>query len=82
MYKRQVVKRVDGARGVGDRAGRDRAGLDGLIDRNADIAQIVQRVEDADDVDAVFDGKLDKLADNVVGIVLIAEEVLLSLIHI
>ena len=46
------------------------------------IAQIVQRVEDTDDVNAVLDGLLDELIDHVVRIMLVAKNVLATEQHL
>lgn len=48
------VQRVDGADREADRAARVRAGLERFIHGNLDVTQIVERIEDADDVNAVF----------------------------
>ena len=55
--------------------------LDGL-ERSLQIAEIVQGVEDADDVDAVLDGQLDELLDHVVVVVLVAQQVLAAQQHL
>ena len=53
-------------------------GLDGLLE----VAQIVQRIEDADDVNAVLDGLFDELIHHVVRIMLVAENVLAAEEHL
>ena len=54
------------------------SGLDGLLQ----IAQIVQRIEDTDDINAVLDGLLDELIDHVIRIMLVAEDVLAAEQHL
>ena len=53
-------------------------GVNGLLE----VSGIVQRVENADDVDAVFDGQADELVHHVVGIVLVAQNVLAAEQHL
>ena len=53
-------------------------GFDGLFE----VAQIVQRIEDTDDVDAVLDGLLDELIHHVVRIMLVTEDVLAAEEHL
>ncbi len=47
-----------------------------------DVAEVVERVEDADDVDAVLDGQLYELLHHVVVIVLVAQQVLAAQQHL
>ncbi len=78
----EVFRRVDGAGGVAQRALHMGAGFDGLVHRYLDVAQVVQRVENADDIDAVFHGFAHKGPDNIVGIVLIAQQILAPQQHL
>ena len=48
----------------------------------AQVADVVQRIEDADDIDAVFDGLLAEFLDDIVGIVLVAQNVLAAEEHL
>ena len=57
-------------------------GLDGLINSNFDVAQVVQRVEDTDDVDAVLNALADEGANDVIGIVLVTQQVLAAEQHL
>ena len=75
-------KVVDGGEGVADGALGLGSGGEAGLHRRLDIAHIVQRVEDADDVDAVFDGRGDKAADGVVRIVVVAQDVLPAQQHL
>ena len=54
------------------------AGLDRLLE----VAHVVERIEDTDDVNAVFDGLLDERIDHVVCIVLVAQNVLATEEHL
>ena len=77
-----LLQGVDGAGGEADGAGGVAAPLDGLLNGHLQVAHIVERVEDTDDVDAVLDGVLHKLAHHVVGVVLIAQDVLAAQQHL
>ena len=72
----EIILVVDGGNGVRQGGFHNTAvllrGADGLLQ----IAHIVERVENADDVDAVFDGLAAESIHYIVGIVLIAEDVL------
>ena len=46
-----------------------RPAFDGLLDGDPQVVDVVQRVEDADDVDAVAHGSPHETAHHVVGIV-------------
>src|SRR5947209_6412159 len=50
--------------------GADHAGprFAGRLDGDLQVAQVVERIEGADDPDAVFDGLIDKSADDVIGL--------------
>ena len=77
-----LLARVDGAGGVGNGAGSDRAGLDRLLDRHLEVVGIVQGVEDTDDVDAVANTGTHETAHDIVGIVLVAQNVLAAQQHL
>ena len=77
-----LLQGVDGGGGVGDGAGGDGAGLDGGFHGHLQVLGVVQRVEDADDVDAVFHGLLDKLLHEVIGIVGVTQHVLAPQQHL
>ena len=77
--------RVDRALRVGDAAGRDGVlggVLLGGLERGGDVAEVVQCVEDTQDVDAVLDGQFDELLDDIVMVVLVAEQVLAAQQHL
>ena len=76
---------VNGALGVAYAAGgygAVRAVLLRGLKGGFDIAEVVQRVEDADDVDAVLYRELNELLDHVVVIVLVAQKVLAAQEHL
>ena len=68
----EVILIVNGRDRVGERSLDLTAvlfrGLDGLLQ----VAHIVERIENADDVDAVFDGPAAELVHDVIGIMLVA----------
>ena len=53
-----------------------------LIRRDFHIAQVVQRVEDPDNVNAVAHGVLDELAHNVVSVMAVSHQILTSQKHL
>ena len=57
-------------------AGSHAAVLLGELDGGFQVAHIVQRIENTDDIDAVFNGLAAELLHHVVGIVLVAQDVL------
>ena len=77
-----LLQGVDRAGGEADGAGGVGALLHGLLDGHLQIAHVVQRVENTDDVDAVLHGILHELAHHVIGIVLIAQDVLAPQQHL
>ena len=77
-----LLEGVNRALGVAHNALCFRAGLEALVDSDFDVAQIVQRVEDTDDVDAVFNRLADKAADCLVGVMTIAQNVLAAQQHL
>ena len=72
----KIVVIVDGADGKAQRDLCPAAVLLDGLDCLAEIADIVQRVKDTDDLNAVFNGLLAEFLDDIVGIMLIAEDVL------
>ena len=52
------------------------------LDGRLHVARVVERVEDAEDVDAGPRGETDELADHVVGVVAVAEHVLPAQEHL
>ena len=70
------------ARGVGDGRLDFAACLFSGADGGLEVARVVQRVEDADDVDAVLHGLLDEGLDHVVGVVAVTEQVLAAQQHL
>ena len=70
---------------IGDAAGRNGV-LGGVFlggfQRGGDVAEVVQCVEDTQDVDAVLDGQFDELLDDIVMVVLVAEQVLAAQQHL
>jgi len=76
---------VHGGLGVGNAAGSHGVGggvLLGSLQSGADVAEIVQCVEDTQHVDAVLDGQLHELLHNVVVIVLVTQQVLAAQQHL
>ena len=79
------LDRVDRTLRVGDAAGRDGVfgGIFlGRLKCGGDVAEVVQCVEDTQDVDAVLDGQFDELLDDIVMVVLVAEQVLAAQQHL
>ncbi len=56
--------------------------LDGFVNGNTDISCVVERVENTDDVDAVFNALFNEHSYNIVGIMLVSEKVLTSQKHL
>ena len=78
----EEVEGVDGAGGVADRAlGVAAVLLDGA-DGHLEVAVVVEGVEDAEDVHAVLDGEGDEALEDIVGVVLVAEDVLAAQEHL
>ena len=77
-----LFQRVDGAGGVADGAGGDGPPLHRFLHGHLQVPQIIEGVEDADHVDAVGDAALHELAHHVVGIVLVAQQVLAPQEHL
>ena len=76
---------VHGGLGVGNAAGSHGVGsgvLLGGLQGGADVPEIVQRVEDPQNVDAVLDGQLHELLNNIVVVVLVAQQVLAPQQHL
>ena len=78
----EVGHGVDGARGVAERRLALPSRLVASLDGRLEVAHVVQGVEHAHDVDAVLDRLLHHGADHVVGVVLVAEEVLAAQQHL
>lgn len=78
----EVVLIVDGGDGVAHGGLHLAAVLPGGLDGLFQIPHIVQRVENADDVDAVFNGLAAEGVHHVVGIVLVAQNVLATEQHL
>ncbi len=76
------VDRMYRADRVRNRSLRVFAHLDRGLDRRIQIAEVVQRVEDAEHVDAVDGAALDELLDEIVGVVPVAEDVLAAEQHL
>ena len=77
-----LVERVNGACGVGDGAGGLSAGLHGLLYRDLEVVNIVERVENTDDINAVFYRAAHEAAHHVVAVMLVAEDVLSAQQHL
>ena len=77
-----VLDGVDGRGGVGDRALRVATVLLHARDGLLQIARVVQRVEHAEDVHPVLAREGDEPVHDVVGIVLVAEQVLSAQEHL
>ena len=54
----------------------------GRLEGRLDVAEVVEGVENSQDVDAVLDGQLNKLFDDVVMVMLIAEQILAAKQHL
>ena len=70
------------AEGEGDRDLGVAAFLVGRFDGGLEVADVVERVEDADDVDAVGNRLLDKVLDDVVGVRTVAQHILAAEEHL
>ena len=82
---RELCKRLDGVHGrlrIAYRARHLGAALQSLFGRDLDVGEVVQRVKDADDVDAVLHGLGDEHLHYLVGIVMIAEKILPAKEHL
>ena len=77
-----LLESVDRARGIGDGTGGNGTGLDGLIDGDLEVVDVVQRVKDTDNVDAVANSSAYEAANNVITVVLVAENVLPAKEHL
>ena len=77
-----LLQGVNRAGGEADGAGGVGALLVGLVNGHLQIAHVVECVKNPDDVDAVLHGVLHKLAHHVVGIVLIAQDILAAEQHL
>ena len=73
---------VHGAQGVADAALNMSTFLIGCLDGSLQVAGIVQRVENTDDIDAVGNGLLDEVLDGVICIGAVAQHVLAAEQHL
>ena len=73
---------VYGAGGVGDGAGGHCALLHSFLDGDLEVVGVVECIEYADYVDAVFDRGANEAAHYIVGVVLVAEDVLAAQKHL
>ena len=71
-----------GAGGVGNGTGGQRTGFDGGFHGQFDIPQVIQRVENADNIDAVGYAALNKAHHHVIGVMLITQQVLTAQEHL
>ena len=78
----EVILVVDGGDGVGEGSLDDTAVLLGGLDGLLQVAHVVQSVENTDDVNAVFDGLAAESVHHVVGVVLVAQNVLAAEEHL
>ena len=78
----EVILAVDRGDGVAQRRLAPAAVLLGVLDGGLQVAGVVQSVEDADDVDAVLDGLAAEGFHHVVGVVLVAQDVLAAEEHL
>ena len=76
------IQAVNGAGGVAQGAGYVGAGLDALVHCHLDVPQIIEGVEHTDDVDAALHALAHKGPDDVVGIMLVAQQVLAPQQHL
>ena len=56
--------------------------LKALIDRGLDVAQVIERIEDADDVHAVFHALAHEAAHRIIRIMMVAEQILPAQQHL
>ena len=80
VLERVLARAVEQVAGVADRAFAERAGLEHGVDRHAHVLDPVERIEDAEEVDAALavDAArclLDEVAHDVVGVVGVADRV-------
>ena len=73
---------MDGADGIGNRSLGMLAVRNGGLDSTLKVARIVERIENSEHVDAMNGRSLDKLVNNVIGVMAIAEEILRSKQHL
>ena len=78
----EIIDGMDGRRRIAQRYLTASAVFLRGDDRLLQVADVVQRVENADDVDTVFDGLFAEQIDDVVGIVAVAQYVLPSEKHL
>ena len=73
---------MDRARGIGNGTGGNGTGFDGLVDGDLEVVNVVQRVKDTDNVDAVANGSAYEATNNIIAVVLVAEDVLPAKEHL
>ena len=56
--------------------------FEGFVNGNLDVADIVEGVKYSDDVNSVFNALFNKEADNIVGVMLVAQKILTSEKHL
>lgn len=76
------IERVHGAHGVADGAFEVGTALVERLGAIDDVAHVVERVEHAEDVDAVTMGRLDEAIDDIAGIMVVANEILAAREHL
>ena len=78
----EFFHRMDRRNGIAERSLHMAAVFLDRRNRRLDVARIVQRIEDPEDVDAVFAGKRHEAVDHVIGIVPVADKVLAAQEHL
>ena len=73
---------MDRTERIADTALRMTAGLDALVHRSLDVAQVVERVEDTDDIHAVLDALAHEAAHGIIRIMMVAEQILTAQQHL
>jgi len=73
---------MDRADRITDRALGMTATFQGLVNCNLDIAEIVQGIEDAQDINPVFDRMADEQPDHLIRVMTVAEDVLAPKQHL
>jgi len=73
---------VDRADRVADRALGVAAALQSLVNRDLDVTEVIQSVENAQDVDAILDRVADEQPDHLIRVMTVAEDVLAPKQHL
>ena len=76
------IKVMDRTERIADTALCMTAGLDALVHRSLDVAQVVERVEDTDDIHAVLDTLAHEAAHSIIRIMMVAEQILTAQQHL